>query len=987
MGYDAFISYSHGADGELAADLQESLQRFSKPWYRRTPFVSVVRDASSFGASASLAGTIHEALDEADHFVLLLSPESAESPWINDEVAHWIETKGVESMTFVITRWKGDDLSTGPGLTDLGKFRWDGADVPVALHGVVDEPLAVDLRWARSPAHRTLRNDAWRDDIAEIAASIRDQNKDELIGTVVAMRTRARMLTTSILLGAAILLFATVLGVGGWVLANRARTEAVDDRNLAQSQQADAVVARDEAQSAQREAIDQAEAAQAAQLTAEQAAAAADEAAEAAQASLAKAESAVAAAEADLENAQTELVDTRNNLTSTKQDLAVAETNLAGAEIALETARQDLLDATAAAERQTTIAHSVATASRSIALLNDDPRAAALVGLAAFDIADTPQSRDALVTLGQRSNIVATVSSAGGKPITWARFAFIGDGGRLVAADGRNAGIHNAQTGRLITSLPPADEVITDLAYSEASGLLAVADEAGIGVWDIATETLLNRFEGHLDDPGNVAWSPDGRIIASTSSSELLVWEAATGITIARQQNPNEGGTTDVAISPDGTLIVTGGFTDIRFWDAVGTPIGDSIDTGPSLNFVSLAFSPDGSRLASTSSVAVLVWDTVAKTQVGRVTHTDIVTGVAFSRSGRWLATSAADETVRIWDVETETELARPLPEVAARLEFGPGDGILAAGSSGQLSIVDVTHLDPSNSAAVVGGPVGAVSVGGDVMAIAEDSRIRFVDAHTGQEAAPDLVMSTPVTGLAFDRSDSRLVVAAGDQLSVHDLTTSSITAGPYRTPGAIQTMAVSGDGERVAASDGVSVWLFTLPSGTITRIYEPSLPPVQSVAFDATGGVLKVLTGGADAIVTTIDLLDGSTAADSFSFPLGLSAIIAPGLETVAVGTARETFRLYNGATGDPIGDELGQRLPPGVFALPSLSFSPDGQHLAIWTPTRGGWDVIAGGIESWQRRACERAGRNLTLEEWHRFLPPAIPYAIQCEAYAVGD
>jgi len=109
MGYDAFISYSHEADGDLAPDLQESLQRFSKPWYRRKPFVSVVRDSTSFGASSSLESTIHQALNQADHLVLLLSPESAQSPWINDEVAHWIATKGVDRMTFVITRWRGDD--------------------------------------------------------------------------------------------------------------------------------------------------------------------------------------------------------------------------------------------------------------------------------------------------------------------------------------------------------------------------------------------------------------------------------------------------------------------------------------------------------------------------------------------------------------------------------------------------------------------------------------------------------------------------------------------------------------------------------------------------------------------------------------------------------------------------------------------------------------------------------------------------------------
>ena len=83
--YDGFISYSHAADGRLAPRLQAGLQRFAKPWWRRRA-IRVFRDESSLSANPHLWSSITEALDSSAWFVLLLSPEAAESPWVGNEV-------------------------------------------------------------------------------------------------------------------------------------------------------------------------------------------------------------------------------------------------------------------------------------------------------------------------------------------------------------------------------------------------------------------------------------------------------------------------------------------------------------------------------------------------------------------------------------------------------------------------------------------------------------------------------------------------------------------------------------------------------------------------------------------------------------------------------------------------------------------------------------------------------------------------------------
>ena len=80
MTYDGFISYSHAADDLLAPRLQSALQRFAKPWWKRRA-LRIFRDESSLSANPHLWESITSALDESEWFVLLLSPEAAESEW------------------------------------------------------------------------------------------------------------------------------------------------------------------------------------------------------------------------------------------------------------------------------------------------------------------------------------------------------------------------------------------------------------------------------------------------------------------------------------------------------------------------------------------------------------------------------------------------------------------------------------------------------------------------------------------------------------------------------------------------------------------------------------------------------------------------------------------------------------------------------------------------------------------------------------------
>src|SRR4051794_5430330 len=87
--YDAFISYSHGADLEFAARLQRGLQTLAKPWYQRRQVIKVYRDQTDLAAAPELLAAILQELDRSRFLILMASPEAAASKWVHREIDHW----------------------------------------------------------------------------------------------------------------------------------------------------------------------------------------------------------------------------------------------------------------------------------------------------------------------------------------------------------------------------------------------------------------------------------------------------------------------------------------------------------------------------------------------------------------------------------------------------------------------------------------------------------------------------------------------------------------------------------------------------------------------------------------------------------------------------------------------------------------------------------------------------------------------------------
>lgn len=246
---------------------------------------------------------------------------------------------------------------------------------------------------------------------------------------------------------------------------------------------------------------------------------------------------------------------------------------------------------------------------------------------------------------------------------------------------------------------------VNEVAFSSDSlQLIAAGGEAGLFgeacLWNVADGRLLRTVTGHRDSLYSAAVSPDGSVLATGSYDEKVrLWDVATG----KERNllaGHNGGIFGLAFSPDGRLLASAsGDRTIKLWDVAS---GERLDTrGESLKeLYTVAFSPDDARLAAGGvDNRIRIWQ-IGKTAregdnpllISRFAHEGAIVRLAYSRDGRWLASSAEDRTVKIWDAAVVVE-RRVLPrqsDMPAGLAFSPDGNSLAVGClDGSLTVYD----------------------------------------------------------------------------------------------------------------------------------------------------------------------------------------------------------------------------------------------------------------------------------------------------------
>jgi len=229
----------------------------------------------------------------------------------------------------------------------------------------------------------------------------------------------------------------------------------------------------------------------------------------------------------------------------------------------------------------------------------------------------------------------------------------------------------DAATQQPLGELPGEVERVFSVAYSPdgktlAAGTCHELDAGGkcsrgqVSLWDVETQQRRGDLRGHSGIVESVAFSPDGKLLASGSGDgSLIVWNVETREKI-REMKGHGGEVPSVAFSPDSKLLASGGNDNaIRLWNAQTLQLVAELKGHKDI-VSGVAFSPDGKTLASTSfDDKVRLWDVQTQQLVGEFDeHTQDVLSLAYSPDGKLVASAGNDLTILLWDVDAQSWLA-----------------------------------------------------------------------------------------------------------------------------------------------------------------------------------------------------------------------------------------------------------------------------------------------------------------------------------------
>ena len=477
----------------------------------------------------------------------------------------------------------------------------------------------------------------------------------------------------------------------------------------------------------------------------------------------------------------------------------------------------------------------------------------------------------------------------------------------------------------------------------------------------------LNTFEAipdHFEDNDlaarSMALSPDGKTLAlGNHVGSITFWDVESGTPLPVEIEAHTDSISDIAYSPDGAYLVSvSGDQTLRVWE-VGTyeQIGDPF-VYTDREIADIAFLPDSHQFAAASADgSVKVWSLDPGSAVARALagHTDGVWDVAFTSTGDYAASASADETILVWDLTGEPTLESQLSTDSWELyimAFSPDDTLLAVGGQLGLEVWDwqagerlyfnrTVHTEPIVSLDF--NPDGSILATGGM-----DAQIIFWNPETGDTIGePLLGHPSVVNDLAFTPDGSRLLsVSCSNEPSIMCETGSILIWSMEDSPAPIKkieahdrdiyALEISPDGTQFAtASTDEIVLLWDLESGQ--RIGDPILGHefgVVSLAYSGDGALLA--SGGIDQKIMIRDL------------------------------ASRQ---------------RVGPMLEGHQGAVSSLAFSPTGDRLLS-----GGHDGMVYlwpmELELWMELACDRAGRNMTQEEWTTYFGDD-PYQKTCQDY----
>jgi WD40 repeat protein len=292
--------------------------------------------------------------------------------------------------------------------------------------------------------------------------------------------------------------------------------------------------------------------------------------------------------------------------------------------------------------------------------------------------------------------------------------------------------IFDTDTGR--QAIPPMKSdggtVETSQFGPDGHYIASAAIDRKVRVWDAGTgQRIAESRPAHTATIVQLIFSPDGSHLLSTSEDTTQLWDIKSQPFVGAPLDGAEQYFGNIAFSPDGRLIA-GGAKDhsIRVWNAnTGEPVRQPL-TGHADTISRVAFSPDGHRMVSISPDSLRLWDTSSWQPVGKPhRNTNIFASLAVSPTGDFFVTGGLGSIQR-WNMNTGEPIGEPMPGhqggVGDLAVTGDGKFIISGSMDSTLRFWD------SKSGSPVGDPLTADSQSIATLTVRSDRRILSMDIN-----------------------------------------------------------------------------------------------------------------------------------------------------------------------------------------------------------------------------------------------------------------